>query len=397
MKATYERCKERLRRCTILLLTVSMLLPLLCGASFALGAQAAGKKITIPDPGDYFGKAAKISDSDENDNRTIMTYESFSSYPKSKVNKYIKALKKAGLDLRSEETTKSGNQISKLSINKNDCVEIQWFKKQKVLAVIVYDTVQLPGQSQKDSGGSAKEKTVSIQDGQLPDPGLFLNLNRGEDKKAKGSAWLCSYSFSMDNGGKEAVDEFVKLLQEPQFHLKLKRAWEDDYTKYSGLLCRRFTFTYTGSKSVGTYVDPDKYEANVYILANYYYDEGRIGFAFYFGDGLKLVDCGKHTSYALTDYNRSGGGNGGGSSNSGGGSTGGGVSPLPSIPTKCSKCHGDGKITCTNCDGLGYKIKYGSATPNYSGSKAGSRTAQTKETCFKCRGSGKITCPKCGG
>ena len=64
------------------------------------------------------------------------------------------------------------------------------------------------------------------------------------------------------------------------------------------------------------------------------------------------------------------------------------------IKTRCYKCHGDGKISCTNCDGRGYKTKYVSS-PNYSGH---SRTSQeVRESCFKCSGGGRITCTNCGG
>ncbi|MCD8049229.1 MAG: hypothetical protein LUG52_06455 [Clostridia bacterium] len=98
----------------------------------------------------------------------------------------------------------------------------------------------------------------------------------------------------------------------------------------------------------------------------------------------------------LLDYYRpagSGGGDDGGEIsvrdyNSGGSNTKSGVT------VKCTKCHGEKEITCTNCDGKGYKIKYVS-TPNYSGHSKTS--AESKETCYKCHGSGKITCTRCGG
>lgn len=116
------------------------------------------------------------------------------------------------------------------------------------------------------------------------------------------------------------------------------------------------------------------------------------------GKGLKFSDNGSRTSYRPSS---SGGSSSGGSS--GGGSSGGssdwsnwgGGSGLPKIETNCYKCHGSGSITCTNCDGKGYKEKYGSV-PNYSGSSR-SNSYTSRETCFKCHGSGSITCTQCGG
>ncbi len=64
------------------------------------------------------------------------------------------------------------------------------------------------------------------------------------------------------------------------------------------------------------------------------------------------------------------------------------------IKTRCSKCGGDGEISCTNCGGSGYKTVYGSV-PNYSGKS--STSYSNKETCYKCHGSGEITCTRCGG
>lgn len=86
---------------------------------------------------------------------------------------------------------------------------------------------------------------------------------------------------------------------------------------------------------------------------------------------------------------------GGGSSGSGGYvSSIGGSSSNSGTKTRCYKCHGDGRISCTNCDGRGYKTKYVSV-PNYSGSSKTSE--EVRENCFKCSGGGRISCTNCGG
>lgn len=67
-----------------------------------------------------------------------------------------------------------------------------------------------------------------------------------------------------------------------------------------------------------------------------------------------------------------------------------------SVKGLCWKCHGEGRIDCTQCNGSGGKWVY-SQVPNYGGSTSPNNTAQNWENCFKCGGSGKITCPNCGG
>lgn len=62
--------------------------------------------------------------------------------------------------------------------------------------------------------------------------------------------------------------------------------------------------------------------------------------------------------------------------------------------TRCHSCGGDGKVSCSNCSGRGYKEKRVS-TPNYSGS--GAKYETVKENCYRCRGSGTVDCSSCGG
>ena len=63
---------------------------------------------------------------------------------------------------------------------------------------------------------------------------------------------------------------------------------------------------------------------------------------------------------------------------------------------KCWKCHGDGTIACTQCDGFGKTYSY-IQTPNYAGDLTPNNGSAVGSTCMKCHGSGSITCPNCGG
>ena len=62
--------------------------------------------------------------------------------------------------------------------------------------------------------------------------------------------------------------------------------------------------------------------------------------------------------------------------------------------TRCHSCGGDGKVSCSNCSGRGYKEKRVS-TPNYSGS--GAKYETVRENCYRCHGSGDVDCSSCGG
>lgn len=60
----------------------------------------------------------------------------------------------------------------------------------------------------------------------------------------------------------------------------------------------------------------------------------------------------------------------------------------------CRKCSGSGKVECTACNGKGGKNKTVSA-PNYSGSSKTSK--QQWENCYKCNGTGSQKCTTCSG
>lgn len=167
----------------------------------------------------------------------------------------------------------------------------------------------------------------------LPDPGLFLNCERNEDGfSSSHNAYLLSYNFGPKDIGMTAVEEFVQLLQSPEYNLRLK---DSSHEVVSWLTIHEYYFDYTGSYTVGQREYHDETVSNVYLLVNEYNSEGRIGFAFYYGDGFTVVDSGAETSCSLTDYTAS--------AESAGGSSSG--------RKQCGTCHGSGK--CNNCGGDG--------------------------------------------
>lgn len=212
------------------------------------------------------------------------------------------------------------------------------------------------------------EPEVPAADGAvLPDPGIFLGgLSREEDKAADGG-WIVSYSFDID--GKEAVQEYLKLLKSSDYHLEqqpLNPTWN---FSYEGTDYTQYAFDYTGSEDVGSITEIDATGAAV-LLINYYNGQGRIGLSLTYSDDFTLVDPGERASDPPKDFN--GNGSGGNSST---GSSGGKGSVKD-----CAICNGTGD--CTTCGGDGYL--YSSAS------------GKEDRNCWKCRNhDGK--CTYCNG
>lgn len=106
-------------------------------------------------------------------------------------------------------------------------------------------------------------------------------------------------------------------------------------------------------------------------------------------------------SQSRTGSSQTGSSKGSGGSKSSG-STGGssgdtGSSKRSVIEIKCTKCHGETTVECSQCDGEGGKYITDNSTPNYAGSLSGPKVGKTWEKCRKCDGTGSMTCPRCNG
>lgn len=182
----------------------------------------------------------------------------------------------------------------------------------------------------------------------LPDPGLFLNCARYEDKDTTAygnqDTHMVSYLFSMDDAGKAAAGEYLALLEEPRYQLRLGQQWEDDYTKSSSQLFRIYAYTYTGGE-MGLVRDWEDREGNLLISVEYDSGQGKILLTLRYKKSFSFEDPGCQASALPRDLS----GNGGESSGAAGG---GGVS-IPEFARKdCAICDGTGK--CTYCGGDGY-------------------------------------------
>ncbi len=227
---------------------------------------------------------------------------------------------------------------------------------------------EVPAEVPAETGAKAYNYAV------LPDPGQFFRCARREDQPSEPhQCYLVSYLFGMDNGGFEAVEEYLALLTGGGWQLTQTNFIESDYMDVTGQIFVDYTFSYDGPYDVGSYIDWDgNWDGDVHILIGYYYDRGEIGFSFYFGDGFTLVDPGTHTTEYLDDHVYFPGGD----------------SPInwdddeEDVPD-CNICWGSGKATCDTCWGTGQVDT--------------TSTSSGKKTCGDCRGMGRDTCWACGG
>lgn len=88
--------------------------------------KTTGDKVIIPDPQEYFGTFDKVS---KGGSRTIYHCNDFSSYPKSKMESYVKALKKAGLSGGDIVKQDNGDMLAMFDYNGKNCISIRWYKK----------------------------------------------------------------------------------------------------------------------------------------------------------------------------------------------------------------------------------------------------------------------------
>ena len=212
---------------------------------------------------------------------------------------------------------------------------------------------------------------LAANSAELPDPGLFLDCERGQDYYDETFKCYCvTYNFNLDDGGANAADEYLNLLLNGAYDLELVDVIEKDFFNTSGHIYYDYIFRYNGPYYSGSYINFDgEWEGDVHILVAVSYDTGTIGFSMFYGDGFTLVDSGLYTSYDVIDNN-------GGSSGGGGGGGGGGSDW--DTDDKCSICDGTGWRTCGTCNGSGH---------DYDGDECDN---------INCRG-GNVSCWTCGG
>ena len=189
--------------------------------------------------------------------------------------------------------------------------------------------------------------------------------------------------YSYDNWSDPFVDAtpYLRELESGKYPFTRVDEKVDDYSGTGGGVYTTYYYRYTGSKAVTPMRYSEKKAHTLYHL---------------------VVTCSKHAAddhfcisvkmspelvYAGKDNRVEG--NGPGTNHNAD------PNPNPSprttskpLRTSCHKCHGDGKVDCSRCDGKGGKYIYDNSTRS---------TGRTWEYCSKCGGDGKVECTNCGG
>lgn len=95
------------------------------GMGLPLRASAAAKTVTVPSPADYFGA---VVDTDTGEKYTAYYFEGFGTFPKSKINNYVKALNKIGITTKS---TYGNGTILNMAYGGEEKMQIAWHQDQK--------------------------------------------------------------------------------------------------------------------------------------------------------------------------------------------------------------------------------------------------------------------------
>lgn len=292
-----------------------------------------GKKVTIPSPADYFGDIDKSSKAGS---AIVYECEGFSTYPKSKVDSYIKALKKAGLTGGTVEKQSNGDMLAVLNHNNQRAISIRWYKKDKYVWFNISNIVSVAGTSttQTTKPTTTTKTTTTKPSAEKMMTDIFGN---SPDVKYDGLITidvLYDYKYTSYPAGK--MDKYAKQLQD----LGLKEVVK--YSRADETTC--IEYHWNGKMVVKIWYDPDD-------------DEFSVGFDW---DELQKADI-----FDEKDIPKE-------------------TEPIiPEGRERCFWCGGDGK--CRDCGGSGYKMKWVSGTVR----------EYVKQNCTSCYSPGK--CRDCGG
>lgn len=137
-------------------------------------------------------------------------------------------------------------------------------------------------------GGIPAEEPADPYSVALPDPASFLNTQYDRDDV---SAYTHYVTLSLKKSvGKEAVQEYLKLLQKSKYQLVLDDSW--DYSQ-SKVLCTDYIFHYTGKGEGIKWVShKDGYKYHVKLTVFEDPKKDTVGITLYTSPGFRLEDPG---------------------------------------------------------------------------------------------------------
>lgn len=125
-------------------------------------AKATVKKevnISVPDPQGYFGTFDYVS---KGRDRTVYHCEDHSSYPQSKMDSYVKALKEAGLTGGTIAKQDNGDMLAMFDYDGKNCFSIRWRKKDQYIWFNVSEMITFVDDTRKESVNSDGPSVLAL-------------------------------------------------------------------------------------------------------------------------------------------------------------------------------------------------------------------------------------------
>ena len=137
-------------------------------------------------------------------------------------------------------------------------------------------------------GGIAADSPADPYSVVLPDPASFLNTRYTQDDVSQYTHYV---SFGLRKGtGREAVQEYLELLQKSKYQLVLDDSW--DYTQNQAM-CTDYIFHYTGrGEGIGWVNHKDGYRYHVKLSVFEHAKNDTLTVTLYTSPGFRLEDPG---------------------------------------------------------------------------------------------------------
>ncbi len=239
-----------------------------------------------------------------------------------------------------------------------------------------YNYQHLPNGNTEKATKDKNDRTDSVKltNPTIPDPDAYFNnsLARSQDMLLEKEGFHC-LSYATDYDGQQAFRDYVALLSDPKYQLKLTS--EKDETFY-GVNTVTYGFTYTGKEDVPEiYYEFFDLKGDLLVIIQKNGLSGVVGLSIYYKpDAFEFKDFGDRTTLTLNDLS----GNSSSGSDIGSGSGNKSESHLD-----CITCKGSGN--CQKCGGSGFLWSSAADTKNRDCPKC----IFNKGKCSTCHGSGK--------
>lgn len=179
-----------------------------CSLCFLPGMTAeahAAQTVAIPDPADYFGD---VDDTDKGETYTAYYFEGYPTFPKSKVDKYVSALKKAGLSAGSKDST---GTIINMKYDKEEKLQIVWHSDSKRDGGYLRVNVVQPLTISTSASTTVTKPAETTKSVSISNPADYFG---SVDKTVKLSSRTCYYFDGYSSYPSSEVTSYIKALKD---------------------------------------------------------------------------------------------------------------------------------------------------------------------------------------